>query len=408
MPHVPLMPPEDARRAILEATPPLQPIELPLAEAYGCVAAREVVTDYNIPPFSVADLDGFAARSADIVAATSGAPVRLRIGGWAMAGRPPDVTVGWGEAVRISAETPVPAGADCIVPGESAKVDGEDALVMEAVKAGMHISPAGTDLAAGAVLVPAGRRLAAAELGILATAGFGSVLAYPKLRVGVIAVGNLAEPGRETTFGQARDASSYLLLGALREIGAVPYRVGIVPDVEMQLHDAVTSNALRADAFVVSGGELGSTASVAEALTALGDIRTYSVALHPGGEIGHGIVEGKPFFHLAGAAAAAFVSFDVFVRPTVLRMMGRQDRGRPELKATLETPVSGPAGTVLYVPVHLKFRGGSWHCTPTGPVGEGHLASYAQASGLLVVPPGDTEVPKGAEVQVQVLRSPER
>jgi molybdopterin molybdotransferase len=408
MRSVPLLPPEEARRSILEATPPLQPIELPLQEAYGCVAAANVVTEYNIPPLSTADVDGFAARSADIVAATSGAPVRLRIGGWAMAGRPPEVTVGWGEAVRISAETPVPAGADCIVPGESAKVDGEDVLVMEAVKTGTHISPAGTDLAAGSVLVPAGRRLAAAELGLLATAGFGSVLAYPKLRVGVISVGDLAEPGRETGFGQARDASSYLLLGALREVGAVPYRVGIVRDIEMQLHDAVTSNALRADAFVVSGGEIGSATAVAEALSALGEIRTYSVALHPGGELGHGVVEGKPFFHLAGAAAAAFVSFDVFVRPTVLKMMGRQDRGRPELKATLDTPVSGPSGATLYVPVHLRFKGGSWHCAPTGPAGEGHLGSFAQASALLVVPPGDTEVPKGAEVQVQVLRSPER
>ena len=398
---------DDARRAILDATSPLQPIELPLAEAYGCVSAAEVVTEYDIPPFSSAEVDGFAARSADIVAATEAAPARLRISGWALPGRPPEVTVGWGEAVRTTAGAPVPAGADCIVHAEAAQVEGEEVLVSEAVKADTLIAPAGSDLPSGAVLVPEGRRLAAAELGLLATAGYGAVLAYPKLRVGVIALGDLIEPGRDAAFGQARDASSYLLLGALREVGAVPYRIGIVGSIEKDLHDVVTSNALRADAFVVAGGEPGSTEAVASALS-LGEIRTYSVAVHPGGELGHGVVEGKPFFHLAGTAASAFVSFDVFVRPSVLKMMGRGDRGRPELRAILDDPVSGPSGAALYVPANLDFRDGAWHCTPTGPAGEGHLASFVRASGLLVVPAGDTEVPAGTEVQVQVLRAPQR
>ena len=399
---------DDARRAVLESTPPLQPIELPLAEAYGSVAAREVVTDLNIPPFSSAELDGFAARSADIVAATEAAPVRLRISGWALAGRPPEATVGWGEAVRISASAPVPAGADCVVPGGAASLDGEHVLVSEPVAPDTNISPAGTDLAAGDVILPEGRRLAAAELGLLATAGYGSVLAYPKLRVAVIGLGDLIEPGREAAFGQARDAGSYLLLGALREAGAVPYRIGIVRDVEQQLHDAVTSNALRADAFVVTGGERGSALDVANALTVLGDITTYSVALHPGGELGHGMVEGKPFFHLVGPAAAAFVAYDVFVRPTVLKMMGRDDRGRPELRAILDAAVTGPADMALYVPVQLAYVDGAWHCTPTGPSGEGNLGSFAHASGLLVAPPSDVELPAGTEVSVQVLRAPQR
>ena len=401
------MAPDDARRAILAATEPLQPIELPLAEAYGCVAAAEVATELDIPPFSAAGLDGFAARSADIVAATEAAPVRLRISGWALAGRPPEATVGWGEAVRIAGGAPLPAGADCVVPSASTEVDGEAVLVREPVAAASHVSPAGTDVRAGEVLVPAGRRLAAVDLGILATAGYGAVLAYPKLRVAVIALGDLVEPGRSAGFGQPRDASSYLLLGALREAGAVPYRVGIVRDVEKELHDAVTSNALRADAFAVSGGEPGSAIDVATALAVLGDVTTYSVAIHPGGELGHGVGEGKPFFHLAGAPDATFVSYEVFVRPAILRMMGRDERGRPELEAVLDEPVTGPAGAALYVPVDLRHTAGAWHCSPIGS-GEGGLGAYVRATGLLVVPPGDTEVAAGSRVQVQVLRAPGR
>jgi molybdopterin molybdotransferase len=398
---------DDARSAILDATDPLQPIDLPLAEAYGCVAAADVVTEYDMPPFSSSEVDGFAARSADIVAASVEKPVRLRISGWAQAGRPPEVTVGWGEAVRIAAGAAVPAGADCVVPGEFAEVEGEEVLVSEPVKAETHITPAGSDIPGGSTLVPAGRRLGAAEIGMLATAGYGSVLAYPKLRVGVIALGDLVEPGREAAFGQARDASSYLLLGALREVGAAPHRVGIVSDIDKDLPDTVTSNALRVDAFVVTGGDSTSTETVASALS-LGDIRAHTVALHPGGEIGHGVVEGKPFFHLAGDPAAAFVSFDVFVRPAVLKMMGRKERGRPEVKAILDAPVTGPSGASLYVPADLSFKDGAWHCTPVGTPGESHLGSYVRATGLLMVPPGDTEVAAGTEVTVQILRAPER
>src|SRR3990170_1029790 len=157
------MPVDEAAALILDAIPALQPIELPLAEAYGCVAAAEVTTEYDIPPFSAAEADGFAARSADIVA---------------------------------------PAG--------SGTAEGETAVVTSPTGQGANVSMAGEDVKAGSTLVPAGRRLSAPELGLLATAGPGSVPAYPRLRVGVLAVGDLVEPGRPTAFGQVRDAVSYL------------------------------------------------------------------------------------------------------------------------------------------------------------------------------------------------------
>ncbi|MDQ4005124.1 MAG: molybdopterin molybdenumtransferase MoeA, partial [Actinomycetota bacterium] len=335
---------EDARKHILTGVAPLQPIELPLAEAYGAVAAADVATDLDIPPFSAAQIDGFAARSADIVTATAEAPVGLRVAGWALAGRPPEVTVGWGEAVRVAAGAPVPAGADCIVPSSSFEVDGEFVRVLQPVPAGYAIRPAGEDVAAGTVLIPAGRRLAAAELGVLATTGNGTVLAYPKLRVGVVSLGELVEPGGPAGFGEVRDASSYLLLGALRDVGASPNRIGIVRGIEKELLDALSSNALRADAFLVSGSPLGGVEGVVSVLGGLGDIRSYSVAMHPGGSIATGLVEGKPFFLLPTGPTAAFVAFEVLVRPAVLRLMGRMDVRRPEVGAVLDLPVSGRSG----------------------------------------------------------------
>jgi molybdopterin molybdotransferase len=400
------MPVDEARRLILDAVPALQPIDLPLAEAYGCVAASEVATDYDIPPFSAAGVDGFAARSADIVAASSAAPVTLRLVGWVRRGRPPEVTVGWGEAVRVVTGAPIPAGADCVVPQSAAAAEADAVRVSQPAEPNEHIWLAGEDVKAGSVLVQAGRRLAAPELGILATAGYGSVPAYPKLRVGVLSIGELVEPGRPTGFGQVRDANSYLLLGALRDVGAVPYRVGIVADSEVR--ETVMSNTLRVDAFVVSGGELeGGDGTIADALSGVGEVRTVRVAMQPGSSLGFGTVEGKPFFSVSGKRMSAFVSFEVFVRPAILKMMGRRDLRRPEVSAVLDEPVTGPPDDALFVPARMTHRDGAWHARPTGPAAEDMLGSVVDANALLAIPAGLRPGP-GGEVRVQVLRPLER
>lgn len=402
------LPVDEARKQILDDVPALQPIDLPLAEAYGCVAAVDVATDYDIPPFSAADVDGFAARSADIVAAGPAAPVGLRLAGRVRIGRPPEVTVGWGEAVRVVAGAPLPAGADCVIPSAGATAEGETLRVSTRVEANTHVSPAGEDLKAGSVLVPAGRRLAAAEMGILATAGYGSVPAYPRLRVGALSIGELVEPGRPTGFGEVRDATSYLLLGALRDVGAVPYRIGIVVDPAADLRETVMSNSLRADAFVTAGGQLeDGDASVPAVLSRLGDVRTVRVAAHPVSALGFGTVEGKPFFSVSGKPMSALVSFEVFVRPAILKMMGRRDLRRPEVSAILDEPVSGPVDVALFVPARMTHGHGGWHARPTGPAAEDLLGAAVEANALVALPPGERPAP-GDQVRVQVVRPLER
>ena len=403
------IPLDEAGRRLFRAIQTLAPIELPLAEAYGCVMATEAVTEYDIPPFSAAAVDGFAARSADIHGAAAESPVALRVAGKALPGRPPEVTVGWGEAVRITAGAPVPAGADCVIPSDRFRLEGDAVQVLAPVESGAHIHPAGEDLKAGSVLVPAGRRLSAAELGVLATAGRGTALAYPKVRVGVLSIGDLVEPGRPTGFGQVRDANSYALLGALRDVGAVPHRIGIVQRIGQELRETLASNFLRADAFVCSGGpddEPGQALSAA--LGRLGEIETFRVAMEPGSAFGFGHVEGKPFFNLSSKPVSAFVSFEVFVRPAVLKLMGRRDVQRPEVTAVLDEPIHGSEGSAIFAPARVERRDGTWHCRPTGPAGPTLLSSVVQANGLAVVPPGDGGARPGAEVRVRIFRPVER
>jgi molybdopterin molybdotransferase len=404
-----LMPLDEAGRRLFRAVQTLAPIELPLAEAYGCVMATEAVTEYDIPPFSAADVDGFAARSADIHGAATETPVALRVAGKALPGRPPEVTVGWGEAVRITAGAPVPAGADCVIPSDRFHLEGDSVHVLGPVQSGAHINPAGEDLKAGSVVVPAGRRLSAAELGLLATAGRGTALTYPKVRVGVLSIGDLVEPGRPTGFGQVRDSNSYALLGALRDVGAVPYRIGIVHRIDRELRETLASNLLRADAIVCSGGpDEDPGEAMSAALQGLGRIETFRVAMEPGSTFGFGQVEGKPFFNLSSKPVSAFVSFEVFVRPAVLKLMGRRDVQRPEVTAVLDEPIHGSPGAAIFAPARVERRDGAWHCRPTGTGGPTLLASVVQANGLAVLPPGDGGARPGTQVRVRIFRPMER
>jgi molybdopterin molybdotransferase len=404
------MPLEQARRAIFGAVQPLAPIELPLAEAYGCVVAADVPTEYDIPPFSSAAVDGAAVRAADVVSAGEDSPVLLRVAGWSRPGRPPEATVGWGESVLCAAGAPLPAGADCVAAGPALGVEGSSVRVSLPVEPGENVRPAGEDVRAGSVLAPAARRLTGAELGILATAGYGTVLAYPKVRVGVLSMGDLVEPGRPTGFGQVRDSNSYLLLGALRELGAVPYRIGIVPDVERELGETLASNLLRADGIVCSGemttqeGEGG----LPDLLAGLGDLRIHRVAMEPGGTLVFGLVDGRPFFSFPPEPLSAAVGFEVLARPAFLKMMGRRDVTRPEVTAVLDGEAPGIEGVTGFVPAAVGHQEGAWHARPLGPAAPGRLGAAAQGNGFVVVPSDRASIPAGERVRVQIFRSLER
>ena len=335
---------DEVRASVLERIRPLAPIELHLQEAFGCVLASNVTAELDIPPFSSSGMDGFAVRASDVAAASHDEPVALKIAGRAAVGRHPEATVGIGEAVQIATGAPVPAGADTIVPIEHAAVEGDVVHVLRPFEEGSFVRPSGQDVRSGALLIPAGRRLSAAELGLLATSGHASVLVYPRPRVVVLSTGDeLVEPGRPAPFGMIRDANSYTLFGAIKEAGAVPYVGGIVRDDAESLKEAVLGLITRADCFISSGGvSVGERDVVKRAFFRRGEIDFYRVAMQPGMPQAFGFVEEVPYFGLPGNPVSTFVSYEVFIRPALLKMMGRRDVFRPEIWAVLENDLVGP------------------------------------------------------------------
>ena len=401
---------EDARRRVLSQVQPLSPLRLPLTEAHGCVVAEDVVAGLDLPEFASSAMDGFAVRAADVDGADASHPVELKIVGRALIGHRPEGTVGAGEAMRIATGAPIPAGADCVVPMEQVTVEGDELVrVRQASAPGTHVRPRGEDVSEGDVLVPAGKRLGPPELGLLANAGHPTPLVHPRPRVIVVSTGDeLIAPTDSPSFGQVRDSNAYTIFGSLRDAGAMPVLAGIVRDDVDSLRELVLSFEIQADAFVSSGGvSVGERDVVKAAFFRRGDIDFYKVAMQPGMPQGFGHIEGKPFFGLPGNPVSVFVSLEVFVRPAILRMMGRKQLFRPEVTASLTDDVRGPKGKLQFARVEVRRTPEGWTATPTGGRGSNLMSTVARANGLAMIPPGTETAPSGSEVRVMVFRSSE-
>jgi molybdopterin molybdotransferase len=400
------IPVDEARARVLDAIQPLAPLELPLTEAHGCVSAESVIAAESLPAFASSAMDGFAVRSSDVAEARPERPAELKIVGRALMGRRPETTVGGGEAVAIATGAPIPAGADTIVPIENAEGHGEVVRLLEAAPAGRHVRSVGEDVAEGTVLVEQGKRLGAPELGLLANAGFPTPLVHPRPRVVVLSTGDeLIPPTESPAYGQIRDSNAYTIFGALREAGAMPVLAGIIRDDADSLKETVFDYLIQADAFISSGGvSVGERDVVKAAFFRRGDIDFYKVAMQPGMPQSFGHIEGKPYFGLPGNPVSVFVSFELFVRPAMLKMMGRTQLDRPEVTAVLASDVSGPKGKMQYARVVVERGDEGWVATPTGGRGSNLISTVARANGLAKIPPGTETAPAGSQVQVMVFR----
>jgi molybdopterin molybdotransferase len=394
------------RSAVLGRIRALEPIELALLEAHGCVAAEDVVAPGPLPAFANSAMDGYAVHADDRAAGTA-----LAVAGESAAGTPSDAVVAPGRAVRIMTGGVVPEGTGGIVPVEHVTEDGERIVVQRDVGAGAHIRHPGEDVAQGTVVVPAGTRLGAAELAMLASVGRQRVAVHPRPRVVVLATGDeLRDPGATLEPGQLHDSNSTMLTAMAREAGALAFRHPIVPDDRARLTEALEGALVQGDLLVTSGGvSAGRYDLVKQVLADLGDVRSVKVGLQPGmpqafGFLGRDPATAIPCFGLPGNPVSSFVSFEVLVRPAIRRLQGRTDLNRPRVTATLEEPVSSPEHKVSFIRVTLRrSEGGAWLARSTGAQGSGLLHSVVAAHGLAEVPAPRTRLDAGDRVVVHLL-----
>jgi molybdopterin molybdotransferase len=404
--EAPLLPIDDYLAHILERIDVLVPTTTLLDDAWGCVLAEDVRAPRDLPPFVSSAMDGYAVRASDVAVATHDDPVALRIAGEVRIGAPPAIAVGAGEAITIATGAMVPDGADAVVPVELTARSGDDrVLVLRPVPSGKHVRPAGEDVRAGDVLVSAGRRLRAPDLGALAAAGCATVRAVPRATVGVVATGDeLVRPGRGLSEGQIYDSNTFTVIGAVNEADAIALDGGVVRDDPGALTDALDAIADDVDAFVCSGGvSMGERDPVKAAFRADDAVAFFNVGMQPGRPQAFGSWRGKPLFGLPGNPISVFVSFEVFVRPALMKMMSRLNDARPTIDATLGGDLEAPRTRTRYARVKVRRDGDRYIATPEGGHQSNLLATFARADGLAVVPAG-TKISRGERCRVLLIR----
>jgi len=310
-----------------------------------------------------------------------------------------------GEAAKIMTGAPMPRGADAVLMVENAKERDGFVLCRAAVARGENVRRAGEDVRKGKRILARGRSIRPQEMGMLAAVGRSRVRVYARPRVAILATGSeLVAPDRAPGPGQVRDCNSFTLAGLISKYGAEPVDFGIVPDDPRALRRTMLA-ASRCDMIVSSGGvSVGEYDVPKRVLAEVGTrVKVWQVRMKPGKPLAFGLVRGKPFFGLPGNPVSVMVSFEQFVRPAILAMMGRRRLRKPVIRAVLEEGTAASGDRVNLIRVRVRKRGGAYRARPTGPQGSGILASMVAADGLAVVPVGRRRVRAGEQVRVMML-----
>jgi molybdopterin molybdotransferase len=408
---------------ILRTLAPLEPLEVQLLDAQGCLLVEDVTVATPLPPFDNSSMDGYAVRAADVAEASEERPAVLALAGESAAGGAEPPAVGPGQCVRIMTGAPLPPGAEAVVPVEwtdggtgggpvaamtarSAEPDGGEVRVFRPAGSGAHIRRRGGDVEPGSLALPAGTVLGPPQIGLLAAVGRDRVAVRPRPRVVVISTGSeLVQPGEEPGPGRIADSNSFTLTAAARDAGAVAYRVGAVPDDPDKLRDTIEDQLIRADLVVTSGGvSVGAYDVVKEVFAELGSVDFRRLAMQPGKPQGFGHIgpDAIPLCALPGNPVSAYVSFEIFVRPAIRRLMGLDPVHRPSVTARLTAAVTrSPAGKRQYL--RGRYDAGRGEVTPVGGAGSHLVAALARANALIVVPETVTEAAAGAQVETVPL-----
>jgi len=407
---------EEQLADVLAAVELLPTRTVALADAAGTTLREPVRAALDIPVFDNSAMDGFAVRFADVSAATAASPVRLRVVADIAAGSAENPAIGAGDAARIMTGAPVPRDADAIVPFEDTTGGLSDSLQTAVVErapraAGAFVRRAGDDVRAGDVLLAAGALLGPLQIAAATAAGVTTATVSRRPRIGIVSTGDeLAAAGAPLRRGQIPESNGVLLAGLSAAAGADVIALVRVDDEGTALRDAVAELlATSVDAIVFSGGVSAGAFEVVR--TELSAAMTFSrVAMQPGKPQGFGRLPTPSgsalLFGLPGNPVSAAVSFEVFVRPALLAMQGRQVIDRPHLRLLAGASWRTPEGRRQYLPAVIDTGAdGSWTVRPATTGGSGsHLAGgLGHARALAIVPAQVVEVHEGDPVAVVLL-----
>jgi molybdopterin molybdotransferase len=373
----------DAIELIRTRVAPLGPETVELDAAAGRVLATAVTASVPVPHFDRAAFDGYALRAEETFGAGPYNPLTLRVVGEAMPGRPFARAIGPGEAVRIMTGSPVPGGADAVLPAESAEETASLLKVVEPVVPGKNVGRRGEDVSLGRTVLPAGRVLRPQDLGLLSSIGVGRVGVVRRPRVAILVTGDeILPPGSKPDGFRIVDSNSVVLRALVRRDGGEVFPTNHLPDRPDAIREAMTAGDW--DVLLISGGtSVGREDHAPRLVAELGELPVHGMALRPASPAGIGFIGGRPVFLLPGNPVSCLCAYDLFAGRTVRRLGGRSD----ELPyRTAEYPVVekivSAVGRVDYVRVRITPTG----VEPIAVSGASILSTTVTAEGFVLVP----------------------
>jgi molybdopterin molybdotransferase len=397
---------DEALERILARIEPLEPTEVGLLDALGGVLTEDATADRDVPPFRNSAMDGYAVRGADV--ARDG--VTLRVVGAIAAGSMPDRAVEAGEAIRIMTGAPMPDGADTVVRVEDTDNGAAVVTINKATPKGLAVRQAAEDLRKGEVVLARGTLLRHPEIGVLASIGRAKVNVVRRPNIAVLSTGDeLVDIDEEPGPGKIRDANRYSLAAAVRATGCAAFELGIARDSADDLRHAL-GNAAFGDLVVTSGGvSVGDHDHVKPVVDAMGQMDFWSIALRPGRPLAFGELRTKrgavPIFGLPGNPVSALLTFELFVRPALLKMSGRTKLHRRRVQARLLDRIEKPVGLRMFARGIYDAAAGT--VRSTGPQGSGILRSMSLANALIDLPEPTAATDPGDTVNVVLTDLPE-
>lgn len=396
---------EEASDHILSRIQPLGVEKVPLLESLGRIIGEDIYARRDIPPLDNSAMDGYALRCEDIRESSKDHPVTLEVIEDLPAGSVSRKTIGKGQAIRIMTGAPIPNGADTVVPVEETKKENEIVSIFNAAEPGENIRRSGEDVKHGDRVISHGDIIRPAEMGMLASVGRSSVAVYQRPLVAILCTGDeLVDVDGDLDGVKIISSNSYTLAAQVKECGAIPLQLGIAKDRKEEIEKKLRQG-IRADILISSAGvSVGDYDFVKDVMKLLGmEMVFWKVAMRPGAPLAFGIISEKPVFGLPGNPVSSMISFEQFVRPSLLKMMGHRKLFRPVVEAVLKEDIKKMVGKRYFIRGLLSLEKSQYVVTTTGEQGSGILRSMVRANGLIVIPEDQEIVRAGEKVKVQLL-----
>lgn len=400
---------DEALKIVLKHVNTLNLETVKLTDALTRVLAEDIVSDSDIPSFDNSAMDGYAVKTSDTRSSSRKKGSLLKVVDDIKAGSVSRKTLKAGEAIRIMTGATVPDGADSVIMVEETRkvrIGGKEFVELyKETKRGENIRRAGEDIKRGELVIGRGTLLKSAHIGILASLGLPNIKVTRRPKVAILATGDeVVDVDKPLTPGKLRSSNTYTLYSQVLRSGGIPKNLGIARDKPEEL-EAKIRKGLDCDLILTSGGvSVGDYDLVKFILAKMGtNIKFWQVAMRPGKPLAFGTIKERLVFGLPGNPVSGMVSFEVFVRPAILKMLGQSVDDRKDVDAVLEETINKKKGLRYFVRAETRWEDGVYLARPSGAQGSAILKSMARANSLLILPEEEERAEKGTRVTVRFL-----